>query len=227
MKVNCTAKTATKFQGCTGTPATVFPVPVTNGYSTPANTGTIGGFIKIEMQNNAGAWSDVTLEVLNHGFASANMRIGGGCGDPNPDAIIRLERIADMPANNGPCGMTAGTTTAARDFWPLALFDTREALQRDTAPGGGAIILGGVMSLRRARRPEPDAMDPGCGQLRAAAADRSPTTPTAPATPCIFQIGGTIGTPRPGKRAKTASRTSSTHSIRTACRTARWTPRKI
>src|SRR5581483_10708960 len=39
VKVNCTAKTATKFQGCTGTPATVAPVPVTNGYVTPANTG--------------------------------------------------------------------------------------------------------------------------------------------------------------------------------------------
>jgi hypothetical protein len=143
--VYCTAKTATKFQGCTGTPATVFPLPVTNGYLTPANTGTIGGFIKIEMENNAGVWSDVTLEILNHGFSSGNMKIGAGCGDPNPDAIIRLERIADMPANNGACGMGGGTTTVAGDFWPLTLFDTREALQRDNAPASGAIILGGVM----------------------------------------------------------------------------------
>ena len=42
---------------------------------------------------------------------------------------------------------TADTTGAPTpsDCWPNVLFDTREALQRDTAPAGSNVILGGVM----------------------------------------------------------------------------------
>ncbi len=32
----------------------------------------LGGFIKIERQNAAGAWSDVTTEILNLGFSAPN-----------------------------------------------------------------------------------------------------------------------------------------------------------
>jgi Tfp pilus assembly protein PilX len=86
--------------------------------------------------------------------------------DVHPNAIIRLERVRDNPSNygtQGPCGITitAGKVTAApanpADYWPNALFDTREGNSRDIIPagsiGGGAnvinysqmVTLGGVM----------------------------------------------------------------------------------
>ncbi len=55
--------------------------------------------------------------------------------DVHPNAIIRLERVRDNPSNwttANPCGVTvvANKVTAAptnpADYWPNALFDTRE-----------------------------------------------------------------------------------------------------
>ena len=48
--------------------------------------------------------------------------------------IIRLQRVKD----SGGASCTDG-----KNFWPNALFDPREALQRDTAPA--SVLLGGVM----------------------------------------------------------------------------------
>jgi Tfp pilus assembly protein PilX len=92
---------------------------------------------------------------------------GFACGtDVHPNAIIRLERVRDNPSNyatQGACGITitAGKVTAAplnpADYWPNALFDTREGNSRDVIPAGsmgaGAnvinysqmVTLGGVM----------------------------------------------------------------------------------
>ena len=92
---------------------------------------------------------------------------GFACGtDVHPNAIIRLERVRDNPSNygtQGACGITitAGKVTAAplnpADYWPNALFDTREGNSRDIIPAGslgaGAnlinysqmVTLGGVM----------------------------------------------------------------------------------
>jgi Tfp pilus assembly protein PilX len=86
--------------------------------------------------------------------------------DVHPNAIIRLERVRDNPSNytaGNQCGVTvtAGKVTGApsspADYWPNALFDTREGTLRDATPGGslGAspnqisysqmVTLGGVM----------------------------------------------------------------------------------
>ncbi len=86
--------------------------------------------------------------------------------DVHPNAIIRLERVRDNPSNytaGNQCGVTvtAGKVTGApsspADYWPNALFDTREGTIRDTTPAGslgaGAnlinysqmVTVGGVM----------------------------------------------------------------------------------
>lgn len=100
------------------------------------------------------------------------------CQDVHPNAIIRLERVRDNPSNwgntsiNTECGVINSTTPASQvapgayingitqpgvpaDYWPNALFDTREGLLRDVSPsstsGIGAytyyqmVSLGGVM----------------------------------------------------------------------------------
>jgi hypothetical protein len=87
------------------------------------------------------------MEILNYGIAGPNLA-GQICADPTPNAILRIERLRDNQingANGGGCNY-AGSTVAT-DYWPNALFDTREALVRDPDPGGGAgnLRLGGVM----------------------------------------------------------------------------------
>jgi hypothetical protein len=108
-------------------------------------TGTIGGFLKIEMQDTNGTWRDVTAEFLNYGIAGPDLT--GRCADPTPDAILRLQRLRDtqepVPAIGADCSY-AGSTTAG-DYWPNTLYDTREAIYRNTDPGATRIRLGGVM----------------------------------------------------------------------------------
>jgi hypothetical protein len=114
-----------------------------------AGTGSIGGWIKIEMQTAGGVWQDVTMEILNYGIGGPNLA-GAICNpvagnpDPTPNAILRIQRLRD---NGGVCTYATDTTGArdATNWWPNVLFDPREALQRDVAPAGNNILLGGVM----------------------------------------------------------------------------------
>jgi hypothetical protein len=76
------------------------------------------------------------------------------CQDVHPNAIIRLERVRDNPSNwantnaNTRCGVTNNALPASQayptnpaDYWPNALFDTREGTLRDVSPTGS---LGGI-----------------------------------------------------------------------------------
>jgi hypothetical protein len=141
--VHCTGYDITaSFTGCQVNTALQNNAVITNGASSTAGTGTIGGFIKIERQSAAGVWNDVTMEILNYGIGGANL-VGRACGDPTPNAILRIQRLRDNadPAA-GACAYAG--STKAEDYWPNALFDTREGLQRDISPGT-ELKLGGVM----------------------------------------------------------------------------------
>jgi len=88
------------------------------------------------------------------------------CEDVHPNAIIRLERVRDNPSNYATttsftrCGVFNSATPASQkypanpaDYWPNALFDTREGNARDIIPAGSLgginysnmVTLGGVM----------------------------------------------------------------------------------
>jgi hypothetical protein len=135
-----------QLQGCNGVPATV---AAANGITTNAvvaqNVGTIGGYLKIEIQKADNTWQDVTMEILNWGFAAPN-QAGTICNDPTPNAIIRLQRLRD---NANSCHYSTPTAAAistnSYDYWPNVLFDTREGLLRDTAPATNNVTLNGVM----------------------------------------------------------------------------------
>jgi len=151
-----------------------------NGYWLPANAPIITGFIKIEAQTTygvpCGTYVDVTDEILALGYAGRNLNpntvivppalpaLGAAqvnpsaCVDPNPNAVIRLERVRDNPSTQATaagCGVGGAVVpTLATDYWPNTLFDPREALYRDWCPDGtGALgvvckqkpMLGGVM----------------------------------------------------------------------------------
>jgi len=147
--VTCTGWASTpslRLTNCANVPATTAGAAViTTGALQARDSGTVGGFLKIDMQDNTGAWRDVTMEVLNYGIGAQN-QAGANCGDPTPDAILRIQRLRD---NAGACHY-AGSTNAA-DYWPQTLFDPREGLLRDVAPVDGNgnvlkdVILGGVM----------------------------------------------------------------------------------
>lgn len=145
-------------------------------YKSAATTPLIGGWIKIEKFDSTAPatspWVDVTSEILLLGYTGRNLSSGtnntvftgsngqnataNGClgSEPNPNAVIRLQRVKDVPSThtgvtavtyNYDCAMKAGVfSPISTDYWPLALYDTREALRRDeTAPL--SLYLGGVM----------------------------------------------------------------------------------
>jgi hypothetical protein len=139
--VTCTGNTTTTFTGCNNVPAAVAGDTITTSALSSLGTGVIGGYIKIEMQDTTSAWRDVTMEILNWGISGPNLG-GAACGDPTPNAIVRVQRLRD---NGNAAACTYAGSINAADHWPNVLFDAREALQRDLNPGTTNLILGGVM----------------------------------------------------------------------------------
>jgi hypothetical protein len=167
----------------------------TDGYWIKQYNPIIMGWILINMHNAAGACVDVTQEILNLGFIGRNLNplsstatstiltnqvntlsgmaassgptpLGAStCTDPSANAVIRLARLRDNPANvysgstKGGCGSAikyGSSGYTASDFWPNVLYDTREGVIRDQAPPNpnasatipfpnGAITAAGVM----------------------------------------------------------------------------------
>jgi hypothetical protein len=69
-----------------------------------------------------------------------------GCADPSANAVIRLARVRDNPSfwsSTNHCG--SPFSQHGTDYWPNVLYDTREALLRDTALGGSQLPLAGAM----------------------------------------------------------------------------------
>ncbi|PYU74311.1 MAG: hypothetical protein DMG49_04895 [Acidobacteria bacterium] len=145
------------------------------GSATPPTYGTpiITGFIKIDAQTSygspCGAYTDVTKEILSLGYAGRNLYpvslapptlpgLPGAqvapstCLDPHPSAVIRLERVRDNPSNyasaTGPCGVAAILAPPnPSDYWPNALYDTREGYNREPTPAlNKQVTLGGIMN---------------------------------------------------------------------------------
>ncbi|NOT24571.1 MAG: hypothetical protein HOP16_00590 [Acidobacteria bacterium] len=129
-----------RFIDCTGlTAAPASGLVITTSALANQNTGTIGGYIKIEKQSSSGVWTDVTMEILNLGIGAPNQG-GTLCADPNTTAVIRIQRLRD----NGGTACTYAASTNAWDWWPNTLYDTREGNFRDIATTS-PMMLGGVM----------------------------------------------------------------------------------
>ena len=147
-QVNCTGVAVTggrgggpQYTSCVGHPNAGDNTPAETGYRVPSGTSLHNGFIKIEKQDINGVWTDVTGEILSLGIAGRNLS-SGACGEPNPDAIIRLQRLVDSHPAAG-CG---NGSVVATDYLPNALFDPREGNRRDNEPTGStAVYLGGLM----------------------------------------------------------------------------------
>ena len=155
-----------------------------NGYRVPVGTPLADGFLKIERQTRGGAWSDVTVEILNRGFTGRNIALAntwntagatcatpGNTDDPSPDAVIRMQRVRDNPsAGFTNCGHSVGFVWSAlgTDYLPLMLYDAREGARRDDSTNAGASPLFGgitpyvemdVNNLRLWLATYPDTMD--------------------------------------------------------------------
>jgi Tfp pilus assembly protein PilX len=130
------------------TPALNAPLPGnanSRGYGMRMNapgTPLLGGYIKIEMQNAAGNWTDVTLELLNLGVASRQVSVNNaaqnGCGDLTPNAVIRIQRPRSTFASTGAGnGCQTALPVDPRDWSPNVLFDPREGELRDNRSNTG------------------------------------------------------------------------------------------
>jgi hypothetical protein len=145
-------------------------------YKSVLGTPLINGVIKIEMQRNNGTnptngtWQDVTAEILGLGITGKNLSDADdnplannwnnlpdstaqsdNCREPSPNAVIRLQRVRDVPTFAASrCGFTgawpniATVSLISTDYWPNVLYDTREGQTRDGL-GGTNIALGGLM----------------------------------------------------------------------------------
>ena len=120
------------------------------GARVAANTPLVSGFIKIERQDQAGAWNDVTMAILNLGIAGRNLSNGTAntpdtnvcLAEPFPDAVIRIQRLRDVPSVGG-CG---NGSTVASDYQPMTIYDAREGARRTAdVPAGASLYMGGVM----------------------------------------------------------------------------------
>ena len=121
------------------------------GYLFPLDDTSHGGFIKIEIQNAAGNWSDITNEILSLGIAAPSYAPGCIGQDPNPNAVLRIQRLRYDGNLVQPGGTGCGNgSTSGYDYWPLVFYDTREGNFRDNQPTGAApgtdtMFLAGVM----------------------------------------------------------------------------------
>ena len=130
--------------------------------------------IDYQSKTTPGTWVDVTTEILNLGYTGRNINPQGsggfaapptlpalpgpqqnaqgptahsgvatvGCTDPSTNAVFRLARVRDNPSSGSGCGTASQHGT---DYWPNVLYDTREALLRDTALGNTQLTLAGAM----------------------------------------------------------------------------------
>ena len=87
-------KTFTNCRGVTTNAEIGSGFTISSQATSALNKGLIGGYIKIEKQTTAGVWSDVTMEILNLGIGDTNQE-GYGCGDPTPNAVLRIQRLRD------------------------------------------------------------------------------------------------------------------------------------
>jgi len=135
---------ANQLTGCYWTTAPAVNSVIQSHALSNAGQSLIGGFIKIEKQNAAGAWSDVTTEILNLGFSAPNQEgTSAPCADPTPNAVIRIQRLRDSANPLNACAY-AGSTMAT-DYWPQVLYDAREGVYRDVATNA-QMTMGGVMN---------------------------------------------------------------------------------
>lgn len=133
-----------------------------DGYWQGKNTAIITGCLKIEYVSAAGVATDVTQQILNKGFTGRNIypQTGVGaanellylpntgtavaaesatCGgteatEPSPNAVIRIERLRDNPSTAyAPTSNACTPSQSGYDYWPMALYDTREGIIRDSA----------------------------------------------------------------------------------------------
>lgn len=113
-------------------------------FLTPAGTPLLGGYIEIDIQNAAGAWVNVTQDVLDQGItADGSLSSPCNAGGVNYYPILHLEKMNSYACAMGACVSEPGTSPY--DYVPINMYDTREGNARDTA--NNQIHLGGVMNV--------------------------------------------------------------------------------
>jgi hypothetical protein len=98
---------------------------ITNNPATPAAM--TGPWIRVEYQNNAGAWVGVTKEWLGLGFGKTfnTVLTTPGSNQVNNNAILILQELRPTLA------ATAANISSTSSWWPINFYDAREGEMRD------------------------------------------------------------------------------------------------
>jgi hypothetical protein len=145
-----TAHAISELSQCSGVGANLpNNTPLASDSLAQANQPLLNGFIKIELQNAAGVWTDVTTEILKLGIAAPNqwpIGVGALCADPSPNAVLRFERLRDSADGNCYYSGAGADSTDPTNYWPNALYDAREGNLRDANPANPETMsLAGAM----------------------------------------------------------------------------------
>ena len=103
------------------------------------NWNLVKGWLRVEYQDNAGAWHGITNEWLGHGFARGmnvplNPYNGAAAGrnTAHPDAILILQELNNASIVKSPIIDGAGAQSQY-SWYPINFWDAREGLPRDFA----------------------------------------------------------------------------------------------
>lgn len=109
-----------------------------------ANFPLISGYLRVEIKNvNTNTWQGVTNQWLALGFARSPVPAPAGTGI-NPNAILRLQELADTNGDEVPDRVAMGTNTS---FYPINFYDPREGQVRDAANAtASTCTVNGIMN---------------------------------------------------------------------------------
>ena len=145
-------------------------VPATAPLLTPTTT-TVGGttttvqpwnlldgYLRVEIRNGGGAYTAVTAEWLQLGFArGANALLNGAPNPVHPNAILILQQQADRNGDgtasvaelvtDGGTGSTITGPATRNNWYPINMYETREGEFRENQRVTTNCSIGGVLNL--------------------------------------------------------------------------------
>lgn len=135
---------------------TITPVGATTTTVQPWNL--LDGYLRVEFRNGGGAYTPVTAEWLQLGFARGAAPLVNGAANPvHPSAILIFQQQADRNGDGTasaaelvPDGGTGSVITgqATRNNWyPINMYETREGEFRENQRVTANCSIGGVLNL--------------------------------------------------------------------------------
>jgi hypothetical protein len=118
----------------------------------------LDGYLRVEIRNGGGAYTAVTAEWLQLGFARGATPLVNGAANPvHPNAILILQQQADRNGDgtasaaelvtDGGTGSTITGAATRNNWYPINMYETREGEFRENQRTTTNCSIGGVLNL--------------------------------------------------------------------------------